>query len=239
MMVQGYAFGLIATQILPGTVMTNTAAISGLSAGVAEIGTTLTAFLNGEIATGAIQWFADGFAIAGAQNATYTVPASLEAQDLTVTVADSMPSLAAAVHYPQPSAAGGLSDVTYNQDTGIQTLASAGDFSFAGTLTYSLIGPPTGAMVASDTGIVSFDTALLDVQSGTEMRLRASDVTNAARFTETSFALTLVATAWGAPTISTTGDGSATLTPTGTAPALPAAPTITSTGNGSVTLDAA
>lgn len=241
MIIEGAAFGLLISEFSADVVTTRLPRITGFSGGVAEIGTLLTATLGGQTASGAIQWFADGVAIAGATAASFTPSAAQEATALSVTV-DDVASASVAVHYPQPLGTGAIADQDLMQGTGLVTLATASAFTFAGVLDYQLMGAPIGVTAASASGVITFDTDTLDVQTATSVALRASDSTNASRFAEQSFLLSVeaeVSSSFDAPAILSVTFSSVTLDAMGVAPPQPAAPSILSTQTGAVTLAAA
>lgn len=222
MTVQGMGFGLLKFHFSPGVLETisERPMLSGLVAGVAEIGTELTALSNGSIATGTIVWMADGQPIAGATQARFTPTSAQEAQDVTVSVDSSVPSLAAPVFYPVPQTVGTLPAQALTQGTGTVSVNASGAFSFAGTAHYQLFGAPSGVSV-DGAGTLSFDTDTLAPQSATTITLRTSDAGNGARFAETSFTLSVTASvsvpeafgssAWSLADLGTGGDGVVTI----------------------------
>lgn len=101
-------------------------------------------------------------------------------------------SAAVTAYYPAPTAANGLVDQSFTDDTGAQTYDVSGDFTFSGTPAYSVQTGPAGVTVNS-AGVVSFDTDALAVQAGTAIVIRLSDASNAANFADSAFSLDIVA----------------------------------------------
>jgi hypothetical protein len=111
----------------------------------------------------AYQWYRDGVAISGATSPTYTTTATdldtviscvVSATNANGTTNTSATG-ASAVLYPAPSATGGLADVTYDQNTGVQTVDVSGDFTNAVGGSWSVAG--AGATI-STSGVVSLPT---------------------------------------------------------------------------------
>lgn len=239
MTIQGFAAGLWASQFTTSIAVIQGPRIEGLVAGVAEIGISLTVTLDGAPASGTIAWLADGVPITGATAASFTPTAAQEGQTLSVTVDASAPSQGALVYHQAPVAANALSDQNLTQSTGTSTADVAVDFTFAGTLVFTLQPAQTGLSIDSGTGLVSFNTNQLAVQTASTVIIRASDAVQPARFVDSAFSLTVAAGAvWSAPDITATGVGQVTLDAQGTRPPVPAAPAILSTSDGTVTLDA-
>lgn len=91
-----------------------------------------------------------------------------------------------AVAYAAPTAAGGLSDQSFTAGTGIQTYDASGDFTGA-ALTFSATSL-AGISINADTGVLSFDTEGLPVQSGTAIVVTA---TNSGGAASSGFSLTV------------------------------------------------
>lgn len=136
--------------------------------GTAEVGEELTCsqgtWLGSASRTYAYQWLRGGVAISGEVTSTYTLaPADDETTiSCRVTADDGFTQVAAtatgvAVTYPTPVAAGGLSDQTYDLDSGVQTVNVNSDFTNAVGGTWSVTG--TGASI-SQVGIVSITTSV-------------------------------------------------------------------------------
>lgn len=182
---------LMLTHFSLGQVNIMTPGLSGLVAGVAEIGATLNALLNGQPASGPVIWLVDGVAVPGETSTSFVVPAA-EGGQISLEI-DGQPSAPAPIRYSAPVITGALADQTLDRNTGMATLDGASAFSFGGTLAYSLMGAPTGVSVDQATGLVSIDTDLASAQSGTAITLRGADATDNGRFAETSFLLTVTA----------------------------------------------
>jgi len=193
MTVQGASFGLITTHFQTDPILVGLPVIAGLEDGVAEIGATVMV-----LGSGAIQWRLNGVAIPGATNMTLVVPPN-EGAALSVSV-DAEASLPADIRHPEPVAAGALINQSFERVTGVQTYDVSGDFSFAGTAFYTLSSPMNGVSVASATGIVSFDTDVLSLQSSTSVTVRCADAGAPGRFAESQFDLSIVDTS--APVLS-------------------------------------
>lgn len=88
---------------------------------------------------------------------------------------------------------GSLTNQSFTEDTGDQTYATAGGFT-GSSLTYSLVSPPTGVTISSITGIVTHDSDVLAVQSGTTITVRA---TNTGGSVDSTYDLTITAAAAG------------------------------------------
>ncbi|MEL6119136.1 MAG: hypothetical protein AAFQ60_00135 [Pseudomonadota bacterium] len=93
-----------------------------------------------------------------------------------------------------PTAAGGLVDQSFTENTGPQTYDVSGDFTGV-NLSYAVQAGPTGVSVNS-AGLVSFDTDVLNLQTGTAIVIRAS---NAGGSVDSGFALEIVAELPDAP----------------------------------------
>ncbi|MEO1283243.1 MAG: hypothetical protein AAFV92_00030 [Pseudomonadota bacterium] len=87
-----------------------------------------------------------------------------------------------------PTAAGGLVDQSFTENTGPQTYDVSGDFTGV-NLSYAVQAGPTGVSVNS-AGLVSFDTDVLPVQSASTIVIRAS---NSGGFADSGFALEIIA----------------------------------------------
>lgn len=121
--------------------------LSGLTDGVARIGTVITAQVNDEDATdGTVTWRAGAQVISGAVNAAYTVDAAFDGADLSAEV-DGVQSDGAPIAYAAPTVIGSIAN---------QTLATA-----SGTITLDLTtvfdGDGLSYTVEPITAPVSFD----------------------------------------------------------------------------------
>lgn len=92
---------------------------------------------------------------------------------------------------PAPVAANGLADISMQRETGIQTLDASVDFTFTGTPLYSLTTTVDGVTIDANSGVISFYTSVLVVQSGTSIVVRCADAKHLDRFAETGFNLTV------------------------------------------------
>lgn len=92
------------------------------------------------------------------------------------------------ITYPAPVAAGSLVNQSFTDDTGVQTYDASGDFT-GSALVFSLVSPPSGVTINSGTGVVSFDTDALTLQTGTSITVRA---TNSGGFADSAFLLDIV-----------------------------------------------
>lgn len=88
-----------------------------------------------------------------------------------------------------PTATGALADQVFTENTGLQSLATAGDFTGTG-LSYALSTAPSGVTIDAGTGVVQFDTDTMDVQAGSSVVVQAS---NAGGSASSGFSLTLEA----------------------------------------------
>ena len=114
-----------------------------------------------------------------------------------------------------PVAAGGLSNQSFTENTGVQTYDASGDFTGA-DITYSLVSPVTGVSINSSTGVVSFDTDAMATQTGTSIVVRGA---NSGGNDTSGFSLDIVVgntapSISGVPTISGTTTEGQTLTAT-------------------------
>ena len=169
--------------------------------GTAEVGQTLTAtaasVTGNPTPSRTWQWERSGAPISGATSSTYTLVAADDGDTITVVQAetnaigsDNAESAATAtVTYTAPTAGGGLADQSFTEDTGAQTYATAGDFT-GDNLTYSLTTSVSGVTINSGTGVVSFNTDTMAVQSGTSIVVQA---TNSGGSVTSGFSLAITA----------------------------------------------
>lgn len=136
--------------------------------GTAEIGETLTCstgtWAGSASRTYAYQWTRDTVDISGATSSTYDLVAADDQTDVAcdVTADDGFTQVTAsanavAVTYPAPVASGGLSNQSYEEDTGVETVDASTDFTGAVGGTWS-VNSATGISINSS-GVVSIDTA--------------------------------------------------------------------------------
>ena len=169
--------------------------------GTAEVGQTLTAtaasVTGNPTPSRTWQWERSGAPISGATSSTYTLVAADDGDTITVVQAetnaigsDNAESAATAiVTYTAPTSGGGLADQSFTEDTGAQTYATAGDFT-GDNLTYSLTTSVSGVTINSGTGVVSFNTDTMAVQSGTSIVVQA---TNSGGSVTSGFSLAITA----------------------------------------------
>lgn len=186
------AFGLLATTLIPGVIQVGRPVILGLSAGVAEIGSTVSVLFRGETPTSSIQWLLDDVPIAGATGVELTVPANNGAA-LSVSV-QSETSQPSTIRYPAPISAGALQDQTFPVGSGVQTVDVSGDFTFAGTPAYSVQTGPAGVTVEANSGLVQINTDAVPVASGQSVVIRLADAGDGTRHASSGFSLTIAAT---------------------------------------------
>ncbi len=186
------AFGLIQSHFSDG-IAVGLPAITGLTAGIAEIGATLGVSQFGAPPAGAIQWFLDGAPIGGATDATLAVPEA-DGSLLTVSI-DGESSAAVTIRHPAPVAAGTLSDPVFTQGTGLQSVDASGDFTFAGTALYTLAAAPVGTSINGASGVVLIDTDVTGPLAATVVVVRCADAGDPMRFADSGFSLTVEAAA--------------------------------------------
>lgn len=138
----------------------------------------------------------DGVDTPGEEAASYSFSDADDETDVHIAVTatnvrDSVTvdSNALSITYAQPVAAGEAVDQAFTDDSGVQTYDASGDFT-GGNLTFSLTTSLTGVTINSSTGIVTFDTDTLAVQSGTSVAVRAA---NSGGSADSSFSLTIAA----------------------------------------------
>lgn len=93
-----------------------------------------------------------------------------------------------------PTAAGGLVDQSFTENTGLQSYDASADFT-GEALNFAVQTGPAGVNIDA-AGVVSFDTDVLSLQTGTAIVIRAS---NAGGFADSGFALEIVAALPNAP----------------------------------------
>ncbi|MEL6952854.1 MAG: SwmB domain-containing protein [Pseudomonadota bacterium] len=187
MITTNQVFVALRTQFNETPVILRTPTISGLIDGVAEIGTTLTALLNGEPATGSVIWLLDGQEITGETSAMLAVP-SVDGSQISVEI-DGQTSQSFPIRYATPMVAGSLPDQSLIQSSSIVQLTGASVFSFGGVLGFALMGAPASVSVDEASGIISIDTDIAQLQTGTAITVRAFDASAPERFAETGFVL--------------------------------------------------
>lgn len=181
--------------------------------GTPEVGQTLTANGTG----GTFQWTRDGSPIGGATSSTYTLVGADDGAAIRVEETqggDTVASNPVTVYYAAPTAASGLADQSFSNNSGDQTYDVSGDFTFGKAGTYSIQTGPAGVTVNSS-GVVTFDTDALLEQAGTSIVVRLSDPLDASRFADSAFSLDITAEvatpALSAFSITDDGGGSGTL----------------------------
>ena len=107
------------------------------------------------------------------------------------------------IAYAQPVASGALADQSFTENTGNQTYDPTGDFSVSGDadlsgVTWSLPTTISGVTINSSTGLITFDTNVLAIQTGTSIVVRA---TNSGGFANSGFSLNITEADATAPTI--------------------------------------
>ncbi len=170
--------------------------------GTAEVGETLTRTVGSYSGDGTItvsngRWTRNGVDISPAQTgATYALD---PADDQTTVrwyedVADAgsgdtitAQSNGLYVTYTAPTAAGGLTDQSFTEDTGAQTYDVSGDFTNAAGGTWSLPTTIAGVTINSS-GVVQVDTDTLALQTGTSIVAR---YTNSGGSADSGFSLTI------------------------------------------------
>lgn len=168
--------------------------------GTPEIGQTLTAASDGAWSGNpapalARAWQRDGADIPGETGEAYLLAEADDRADvrLRVTATNSEGTATAfspalAVTYPAPTVANGLPHQACNENSGVQTVPTAGGFAGDG-LTFSLVSPPAGVTVDSTSGGVSIDTHATGPLSATIV-VRA---TNSGGSAQSAFSLTVEA----------------------------------------------
>lgn len=147
---------------------------------------TISATANRAGAALAYAWQDAQGPIGGANQASFTPGAAQDGEALFCTVTASLDGTdiaadtnAIAITFPAPTANGALADQSFGDDTGIQTYDVSGDFT-GQDLSFGLSAAPSGVSIASGTGLVSFDTDALAVQSGTPVVVEATNSGGAA-----------------------------------------------------------
>ena len=166
-----------------------TPGLAGLTDGVAEIGTQLTALLNGQPTTEDVIWLLDDMVLPGATGPNLATPVA-DGSTIGVEILGRQ-SVSSFIRYPVPQLNGSLPDQTLDENTGTQQIDGSAVFNFAGTLGFTLIGAPTGVSVAGSSGLISINTAQTDPQNATPITLRGFDQGDPERFAETSFTLSI------------------------------------------------
>jgi len=172
--------------------------------GNAVVGETLTmvpAPVTGNPASTPLrQWVIGGDNADGETALTYVVKLAdvgltirarqIETNSQGTTTALSEPT--AAVLHIAPTASGSLADVSIIVGaTG--TIATAGDFTFAGTRLYSLTTSPTGATINTSTGVI--DVSGVAVVSAASIVVRCADASDVSRFAQSAFSIDVSAAA--------------------------------------------
>jgi len=88
---------------------------------------------------------------------------------------------------PLPTAAGGLSDVSYQENTGAFTVNAALDFTNAVNGVWSLSGAPTGVTIDA-VGLVTIDSDVASVQAATSIVV---EYTNGSGTASSAFSMTI------------------------------------------------
>lgn len=130
--------------------------LSGLTDGVARIGTVITARVDDEDATdGTVTWRAGAQVISGAVNAAYTVDAAFDGADLSAEV-EGVQSEGAPIAYAAPTVIGSIANQTLATATGTVTIDLTTVFS-GGGLSYTV--EPVDAPVSFDGNNALISTA--------------------------------------------------------------------------------
>ena len=190
------------------------ASIAGLDAGIATVGQ--HGSITAAVSEGMIEARAWGTSSGGSQLGTGTSPTAFAANItlyLTLTVdGEDLASVSAPTRLAAPVAAGALADVTRIVGT-TAAIATAADFTFAGTRAYSLTTAPAGATINSATGAI--DISGVAVGAPTPVVVRCADDFDTTRFAQSGFdldidAATITASGGDAPStagITTIADG--------------------------------
>lgn len=181
-------------------ISTLSAALNGLTAGIAEIGD--HAAITVALPSGVTAWTSQAWGTSYGDT-TYgsgASPTDFAAGEGTLLRFEGLGDdgntyrAAALIYHPTPIAAAGLANQSFTDDSGIQTFDVSGDFTFAGTGVYSVQSGPAGVTVDANTGVVSHDTGTLAEQAGTAIVIRLADSLNPARSDDSGYQLTITAT---------------------------------------------
>jgi hypothetical protein len=209
--------------------------------GTANVGQTLSVtdgtWAGSASRTFSYQWTRDGSDISGATASTYTLVAADDETDLgcTVTADDgftqvSASATAVSVTYAAPSAAAGLSDQSYDEDTGVQTVDASGDFTGAVGGTWSVSGAsatinqsgvvsiPTATAIGATTVTVTYTNSGGSDSSAFSVTVTAPDTTAPVLTSPTNAAATFETSTWGVSTDEGNGTLYWVISTSGTAP---------------------
>ena len=190
--------------------------------GTPEIGSTLTAVAGtmsgAPVPTPVYRWREDADLIDGETSSTLVLAAAQEGKTVSIeqaasnAVSTSFYTASVAnsiIYYPPPVTNGTLSNQSWAIDTGLETYATSGGFTFSGTSVYSLDTTIAGVSINSSTGLVTHDTDAMQQQAATTVTVRCSDTLDATRFTTQSYTVTItgsdtVAPVWDSTAINDT-----------------------------------
>lgn len=151
--------------------------LTGLENGVARIGShgAIGYTIDPDNGTETVAW---GATPGGTEYGTDANPTDFTAGDggtlyLRVTQGGETVTRSAAIRYAQPVATGGLADQSFTENTGIQTYDASVDFA-GDNLTFS-VNSVAGVSINPSSGVVSFNTDVLALQSGTSIIVTATN----------------------------------------------------------------
>jgi hypothetical protein len=174
-----------------------TIAMSGLTSGVAQIGTHASisvGFPSGVTSWTSQSWgtaYGDSTYGAGASPTTFAAGNGGSLQWQGVGNDGETYRATAPIRYPVP-VLGALTNQTINSDDIEPTYDISGQVTFSGTPSYSLpVVPAEGGVSINSSGVIAFDPGILVLQTGTTITARVADAVDATRFDEASFTLTV------------------------------------------------
>jgi hypothetical protein len=175
----------------------STIAMTGLTSGVAEIGT--HASISVGFPSGVTSWTSQSWGASlgattygtGANPTTFAAGNGGSLQWQGVGDDGETYRATAPIRYPVPVLAA-LTNQTINSDDVEPTYDISGEVTFLGTASYSLtVVPAEGGVSINSSGVIAFDTETLALQAGTTITVRVADAVDATRFDEASFTLTV------------------------------------------------
>jgi hypothetical protein len=174
-----------------------TIAMTGLTSGVAEIGS--HASISVGVPSGVTSWTSQSWGTAygdstygtGANPTTFAAGNGGSLQWQGVGNDGKTYRATAPIRYPVP-VLGTLTNQTINSDDIEPTYDIGGQVTFSGTPSYSLpVVPSEGGASINSSGVIAFDPGILVLQTGTTITARVADAVDATRFAERSFTLTV------------------------------------------------